>query len=495
MASPASMSQAASEVKPRAFTLELTKGCNLRCGYCYYAQREEAYNPADRMSPEVAELSVETLLESGPPDQPLHLHFFGGEPLLNFPLLVHTVDYANRRAAEEGKRFTFEVTTNGTRLSREVIEFLDTHEIHVGVSFDGPPHVQDEARPLAGGSSYEAADEKIRQLLEGRRGTDLEAKSHCSVVVSRRELDLVRIVEHLEEMGFRKIILTPATDLTGEMAFGIRPEDLPRLLESYDRLAQDYERRLREGAHVSVTVFNSLMGRLTSGQRKEQFCDGGREYLGVAADGEVHLCYRFYENEEFSMGSVQEGIDRGVTQRLHDLPMEKKTDCSVCWARYYCGGGCHHDNLISGGDLGSPNPITCDIFRHNMSRVLEVWGRLSGVGAVSPIDPKTLESKSMNQEAGDRELRDDDRLAKSPTCHQRDLGGEEVVYHPETHEVVVLNRTASLILEHCDGVNSVGDLLGILKSRFDAPEAVLRRDLVGTLVDLRDKGILSGAEG
>ncbi len=90
-------------MRPRAFTLELTKGCNLRCGYCYYAQREEAYDPRTRMSDEVAERSVELLLAEGPPGEPIHLHFFGGEPLLDFPLLARTVRYAERRSAEEGR--------------------------------------------------------------------------------------------------------------------------------------------------------------------------------------------------------------------------------------------------------------------------------------------------------------------------------------------------------------------------------------------------------
>ena len=50
-----------SDTPVRALTLELTKGCNLRCGYCYYAEREDAYQPATRMSAEVAAQSVDLL--------------------------------------------------------------------------------------------------------------------------------------------------------------------------------------------------------------------------------------------------------------------------------------------------------------------------------------------------------------------------------------------------------------------------------------------------
>ena len=64
--------------------------------------------------------------------------------------------------------------------------------VFVGVSLDGPPEVQDAARPLAGGSSYALAAPKVRALLDSRAGTDL--KTHASVVVTRLELDLVKRV-------------------------------------------------------------------------------------------------------------------------------------------------------------------------------------------------------------------------------------------------------------------------------------------------------------
>ena len=481
-------------MRPRAFTLELTKGCNLRCGYCYYAQREEAYDPRTRMSDEVAERSVELLLAEGPPGEPIHLHFFGGEPLLDFPLLGRTVRYAERRAAEEGRAVTFEVTTNGTRLTDEVVSFLNQHRFQVGVSFDGPPEVQDEARPARRGSSYDLAVPGIRQLLASRQGTDLEQQTHCSVVVTRRFHDLVAIVAHLEGLGFRKIILTPATDLDGE-SYGFSEEDLPAVLASYDALADEYERALAEGRETAANWFPTLMGRLLSGERKTHFCQGGRDYLGVAADGTINLCYRFYGNDDFQMGSVTEGIDRGVTERLLERPLDARTACSVCWARHFCGGGCHHENVTVGGELGEPNPVTCEIFRHSMDRTLEVWARRSRAGQLErrPLEPlpdSAAETMSHNPPADSAPFAEDDRPRTAPGAHVRDLEDEKVVYDPATHEIVVLNATAALIFELCDGDLSVAQILEELKRRFDAPADVLCRDLHATLTELHSKRLV-----
>ena len=476
--------EAARAMKPRAFALELTKGCNLRCGYCYYAGREEAYDPKTRMSREVAYQSVEVLLRDGPADQPVHVHFFGGEPLLDFPLLRAVTLYGERRAREAGKVITFEVTTNGTRLEPQVIEFLNAHAISVGVSFDGPPEVQDAARPLAVGSSYALAAPKIRALLTSRAGTQL--KTHASVVVTRRELDLVMLVRHMEELGFTQILLTPATDLEGK-SNGIREEDLPRAFAAIDALADEYERRIRAGEPVAETWFPRLVGRIRSGERKTQFCSGGRDYLGVAADGKVALCYRFFEDERFSMGSVQTGLERGVTERILAAPFDERTVCSRCWARHYCGGGCHHDNQASQGAIETPNPVSCELFRHGMDRALDAWARLTRAGALSGRARRPLSSHAMQETP----FGDEARPRGASGTHARVLGHERIVYDPATHEVVVLNETAAFILDLCDGTHSVADMQRALEERYAAPSAKLRDDLAAVLSDLHARKLVS----
>jgi len=478
-------------IKPRAFSLELTKGCNLRCGYCYYAAREEAYDPRRVMSVEVAERSVDLLLRESGDNEAVHLHLFGGEPLLNFPLLRHVVEYGEAQAAARGRKITFEVTTNGTRFSEPVIAFLNQHRIHVGVSFDGPPDVQDRSRPALVGSSHALALPGIRHFLASRQGTDLAARTHCSVVITRRELDLVRIVRDLEELGFERIILTPATDLTGSGSHGLSTEDLPAILRAYDALAADFEARKREGRPAAVTWFDNLLGRLLSGKRKTRFCEGGRDYLGVAADGKVALCYRFYENGEFAMGDVHQGIDRRVTERLLELPLENKPACSTCWARYFCGGGCHHENLIATGGLGDPNPVTCEILRHSMGRTLEIWARLTRDGRIEGRalgnGAATRENTAMNPKPA-IDLHYQPKIRNS--CHVRKVGREHVVYEPVSHEVVVLNATAAFIFEHCDGERTAADLVAAMASRFHAPADVLERDLLQTLELFRQKSLL-----
>jgi hypothetical protein len=195
------------------------------------------------------------------------------------------------------------------------------------------------------------------------------------------------------------------------------------------------------------------------------------------------------------MGSVRDGIDRGVTERLLEDPVDERPACGACWARWFCGGGCHHENLITSGGLGDPNPVTCEILRHGMDLTLETWARLSQEGRLGGRSPVAAAPRSHSMSEAGRAWSDGDRPVRRADCHARDLPpkegrSERVVYVPETHEVVVLNPTASAIFDLCDGRNDVAAILAALEKRFRAPAGVLRSDLLRTLAEFRGKGLI-----
>ena len=68
------------------------------------------------MSEETARQSVDFMLKESGANKVAHVTFFGGETLLNFPVLNKTIAYARQRAAELGKEVDFSLTTNGTLL-------------------------------------------------------------------------------------------------------------------------------------------------------------------------------------------------------------------------------------------------------------------------------------------------------------------------------------------------------------------------------------------
>jgi uncharacterized protein len=192
--------------------LNVTNQCNLACTYCYEYGEDKIVDTAHGkqakfMAEETARQSVEFLLrESG---RTAHLTFFGGETLLNFPVLQSTIAYARRRAAEAGKEIDFSLTTNATLLRPDIIEFLAENRVGVTISIDGPREMQDKFRVFHNGTgSYDVVAPKIRELLKRHRSRPIGAR----VTLTSGPLDIKRIYRHLtEEIGFWEVGFAPVT--------------------------------------------------------------------------------------------------------------------------------------------------------------------------------------------------------------------------------------------------------------------------------------------
>ena len=115
--------------------LNLTNQCNLSCQYCYEFGEDKVATPEGKpkfMDFETAKASVDFLLEQSAGRRAVHITFFGGETLMNFPLLKQVVAYANEQAAAQGRSIDFSLTTNATLLTPadHRIPFREPHRRH-----------------------------------------------------------------------------------------------------------------------------------------------------------------------------------------------------------------------------------------------------------------------------------------------------------------------------------------------------------------------------
>ena len=194
--------------------LNVTNQCNLSCTYCYEYGEDKIVDTENGkqpkfMSEETARESVDFMLKESGDNKVAHITFFGGETLLNFPVLKKTIAYARQRAAEVGKDVDFSLTTNATLLKPEIIEFLAEERVGVTISIDGPQEVQDKFRVFHNGTgSYDIVAPKIKELLKRHRSRPIGAR----VTLTSGKLDVKRIYQHLtEEMGFWEVGFAPVT--------------------------------------------------------------------------------------------------------------------------------------------------------------------------------------------------------------------------------------------------------------------------------------------
>lgn len=344
------------ETVVKALCLNVAHDCNMRCDYCF-AGTGHFGGQRELMSLETAKQAVDFLISASKHRRNCEIDFFGGEPLLNWDVVKETVAYAREREAETGKSFRFTITTNGIGLTPEIMEYINENMYNVVLSIDGRQGVNDRVRRTVSGrgSAYEIIVPKYQKMQRLRAGKSYYVRGTFTAY----NLDFASDVEHLSDLGFDEISMEPVVTEAGE-PYGLSEEHLPKILAEYERLARLYLERQEEGRGFNFFHFNVELKKGPCLYKRLSGCGAGFEYLAVSPGGELYPCHQFVGKEEFKLGTVWEGItDAGLPGIFTNSHVLNKQVCRTCWAKYYCSGGCHANNLFHAGSFTEPYEITC----------------------------------------------------------------------------------------------------------------------------------------
>ena len=375
---------AAKQMPPANFplttmVLNVTNQCNLSCTYCYeYGEDKivdtENGKKAKFMSEQTARESVDFMLRESGANRVAHLTFFGGETLMNFPVLKFAMSYARERAAEQGKEVDFSLTTNATLLRPDIIEFLAENRVGVTISIDGPKEMQDQFRVFKNGTgSYDIVAPKIRELLKRHRSRPIGAR----VTLTSQTLDLRKIYRHLtEDIGFWEVGFAPVTTAS-KRHYAIEDSGFDSMLDQFRALAGEFLEAALEHRHHGFSNVKDTLEEIHKGVSKAYPCGAGLGLMGVSTDGDVALCHRFAGSDSHKLGTVRDGIDRLVQiDFLEKHHIANKTDCHTCWARPLCSGGCYHEAHTRYGETVHPNLHYCEWIRGWTDTCLQIYGEL-----------------------------------------------------------------------------------------------------------------------
>lgn len=344
--------------------LFLTQSCNLNCVYCYGKQGR--YGSGGRLSQKTAFQAVDWLIEQSAGIKKLHIGFFGGEPFLNFPMMKKVVHYARQRAQAVGKTMEFNATTNATLLGDEQIAFVKEHSLQLLVSFDGTKELQDAQRPYANGrGSFDSTLPKIRKLLAAVP----ETPGHA-VLMGNTEPQ--RVKEALQEVGFAQISIAT---VSGSLIARDPGTPSPRrgVQQHITALEQEAQTWIELVARRDAAALRSLKDQsglygglmaLLHNSKRLHACGAGMGMAAVACSGDIYLCHRFVGRDEYKLGNVFEKELR--RQEYQKSPAIHNPVCAACFARYYCAGGCKHDNAADCGSATTPSEDMCRLRRREL---------------------------------------------------------------------------------------------------------------------------------
>ena len=346
----------------KALCLHIAHTCNLNCSYCF-ASQGKYHGERGLMSLEVGKRALDFLIENSEGRRNLEVDFFGGEPLMNFDVVKELVSYARKREKEAGKNFRFTLTTNGVLIDDDVIDFANREMSNVVLSLDGRKEVHDRFRvDYNGNGSWEKIVPKFQKMVSARNGKSYYMRG----TFTHYNPDFVKDIEEMLRLGFTELSMEPVVCAPNDPS-ALTKEDLPIVLEQYEKLAELMQERRKQGKPFT---FYHYMIDLKGGPciyKRVSGCGSGTEYMAVTPWGDLYPCHQFVGDEKFLLGNVCEGVTNSKIQKeFLACNVYSRPECSTCWAKLYCSGGCAANAYHATGSINGIYEYGCELFRKRM---------------------------------------------------------------------------------------------------------------------------------
>ena len=357
----------------KALCLHIAHDCNLACKYCF-AEEGEYHGRRALMSYEVGKKALDFLIANSGNRHNLEVDFFGGEPLMNWQVVKDLVAYGREQEKIHDKHFRFTVTTNGVLLNDEIQEFINKEMDNVVLSLDGRKEINDQMRPFRNGKgSYDLIVPKFQKLADSRN----QEKYYIRGTFTRNNLDFSNDILHFADLGFKQMSIEP---VVGEESdpYAIRKEDLPQIMEEYDKLAKIMIEREKEGKGFNFFHFMIDLNGGPCVAKRLSGCGSGTEYLAVTPWGDLYPCHQFVGQEDFLMGNVDDGIVRPeIADDFRSCNVYSKENCKNCFAKFYCSGGCMANSYNFHGTIHDTYEIGCEMQRKRVECAIMIKAALA----------------------------------------------------------------------------------------------------------------------
>lgn len=345
---------------PHFFMLDLTQNCNLNCRYCFRELSKNAVYMTNDMLLKICEKLAEYWRRH--PENRLHIQAWGGEPLLR----LEQIEMMRQFFDERGMDPNIEIETNGTLINDRTAEKLRSLRIHVGVSVDGDPAVQNVQRPDMGGNpTSERIEAGIRSLRKyyGDEFGSITVVTRNTAERLHEILDYFINVLHLTGIKFNPLRETGKGDqlsLSEEELAAFVKELLEALVQYIKAgvkiIEQNISQRLRNIVYRPCDNICNACG-----------CQGGFAMVTIDHNGDVFPC-EMSDFEDMKIGNIQTETIEEMVSALDEgsnryFAARKFEQCKECPWRFYCRGGCKSAVIFAAGSTQAIDETECIINR------------------------------------------------------------------------------------------------------------------------------------
>lgn len=360
----------------------LSTGCNLACKYCFIENNANNNHSEINMSKDTAILALEKYikyLNDNPDIEDPQIIFYGGEPFVNYEVMKDVVNYAKSK----NSKILFSLVTNATLINDNILEFLKSNNISIGISIDGPKEINDSNRIFrnSGDSVYDTVIKVIKKCQE------INLNYGLSITVSNNLLDNKdKFFTWIKNLNISSIFynlyhFSEAEKNSNWKSFYKKMDDF--LFESFDSL---------EDLGISDGRIARKIDSILNKKFKFSDCASlGANQLTLKPNGDITLCHGYCKTSKNILGniytnSIEELIQNPNTELWTKLPPICREECLKCEALHLCGGGCavQSENLF--GSITEIDRCFCIHSKDSLKWIL------------NKVYELTYESNSVNKE-------------------------------------------------------------------------------------------------
>ncbi|MBI1372531.1 MAG: radical SAM protein [Phycisphaera sp.] len=331
-------------------TLMVTHACNLRCTYCYTGAKLHKAMPAC-----VGVRAIERAAWSVEAGGGLDLAFFGGEPLVEAPLIERLITYARGVADRAGIGLTMTLTTNGTVTTAAAMRVLTADGMRPVVSHDGLTDTHDRHRlTVAGQPTSSRVEATIARFINAG------VTPRVNMVVRPDTLaDAAAGVRHLRSLGVTH------TDLSLDLWTTWSSGDTATMRGAVAACADVW----REGLPTcGISCFDEKAARLAAVPlTRTARCGFGAGEIAVAPSGHLYPCERLIgadldDNPMRLAGHAMDGGDDFLPAERRDAEAcagRSHTSCDACPVASMCSTTCRCSNYVRTGSTATPDRLLC----------------------------------------------------------------------------------------------------------------------------------------
>jgi uncharacterized protein len=364
-------------------TVLTTLQCNFACDYCIQGDHGDYNTRAHKMSLEkAAELAdwAEARLDTLKPTS-FVLTFFGGEPLLNLPVMYYLAERLHKSSAARGATQIINIITNGLLLTPEIVTRLNPLGLNgVKITLDGDQATHDRMRPLRGGQgTFDRIVKNIRAIAGQCKiaiGGNFDADSVESYPALLDFLKAQEFADSISKVAFKPVIkppqpakpkgLIPLTLVNGE-----KPLGGACMTAAGSGVSTPGAGLAAQGANTSACDSCHFVDEKMSFLREETTRRGfttvdgvhmgpcelhRRHAVTIGPDGSLYACPGFSGEASLSVGHIDGQVNAQQARTADEFDAHRPWKaCGDCSYIPVCGGGCSVAAHTELGDMHAPN--------------------------------------------------------------------------------------------------------------------------------------------